>query len=358
MSLPHGVPPLRHWLIGLALSLALAWAAGAVFLDTVQPVAFDPQIGRYVAMPGTTSRTRGEGWASSNVGEHGIRGLPGGKLPAGPKVVFWGDSFVEGVQVDDADRMAQVFTSLSHTAGLNLTGVGIGHGGDTLIDNIFKASDYASALGSVALNVYFLGRISDVLPDSPRPCRAAFYSTPEPHLRRNDCPPSDLALRFAPALRSLEGASAFAAYLKLQALRLRLASGPGGTKQAPDAKAEAQDLAPLWDFLIAEVRRASPGPVLFLYAPNVPALTTGCVRTVDPDAATAEAFAAACQRNGVVFLNLGTIFMTTFESTGRFQSGFFNSPPGTGHLNEDGHRLVAQAVLQYIKENRDALLAP
>lgn len=364
MTLPHGAPPLRHWLVGLTLSLAVAWAAGAVFLDTVQPVAFDPQVGRYVAMPGTTSRTRGEGWANSNVGEHGIRGLPGGRLPAGPKVVFWGDSFVEGMQVDDADRMAQVFTSLSRAVGFHLTGVGIGHGGDTLIDSIFKASDYASALGPVALNVYFLGRISDVLPDAPRPCRAAFYSTPEPHLQRNDCPPSELAVRFAPALRRLEASGAYSAYLKLRNLQLRLAPGPATPTAAPAAQASAsvqadtQNLAPLWDYLIGQVRQASPGPVLFLYAPDVPTLTTGRVEAAYPDAATAAAFAAACLRNGVGFINLGPELAAHFQATGRFPRGFFNSPPGTGHLNEDGHLLVAETVAKYVKEHRDALLAP
>lgn len=351
-------PPLRHWLLGLALSLVVAWAAGALLLDTVQPVAFDPQVGCYVAKPGTTSRTRGEGWASSSVGEHGIRGLPDGKLPAGPKVMFWGDSLVEGVQVDDADRMAQVFTSLSRTAGQDLTGVGIGHGGDTLIDCIVKVPDYASVLGPVALNVFFLGRISDVLPDSPRPCRAAFLSTPVPHLLRNDCPPSDLAVRFASALRSLEGASAYAAYLKLHELRLRLTPGPASSAAAPSVQAETQNLAPLWDFLLGQVRNASPRPVLFLYAPTIPFLAAGQAQKDDSEAATAMAFSAACQRNGVGFINLGPGFLAHFQATGRFPRGFFNSPPGAGHLNEEGHGIIAEAAIHYVMEHRDALLAP
>jgi len=147
-------PLLRHWITGLALSLLLAWAAGAIFLDTVQPVIFDSAIGLYVPLPGTTSRARSESWSSSHVGEHGIRGLPGGTLPRGPKVVFWGDSFVDGTQVNDPERMAQQFSQISTQAGLHLSGVGVGHGGDTLIDALVKAPAYTQALAPVAMNVF------------------------------------------------------------------------------------------------------------------------------------------------------------------------------------------------------------
>lgn len=351
-------PPLRHWLAGLALSLIVAWAMGALLMDTIQPVIFDPSVGHYTALPGTTSRTRVEGWASSSVGEHGIRGLPGGKLPAGSKVVFWGDSFVEGLQVDDAERMAQVFSTLALNAGLDLTGVGIGTGGNTLIDSIFKAHDFAPVLTPVALNVFFLGRISDVLPDAPRPCRAAFYSKPEPRLLRADCPPSDLAIRFAPALRRLECSWLYAMYQKLQGLSPRLSPGPGAPTPEPVAKTGAQDLAPMWDFLIGQVRRASPGPFLFLYVPSVPELSGGRMQEEDPDAATALAFSAACKRNGVPFISLGPEFVAHFQATGCLPRGFFNSRPGGGHLSRVGHHIVAETVLRYIEEHRDALLAP
>ncbi len=354
------VPGPRHWLTGLALSLALAWAAGALLLDTVQPVAFDHAVGHYVPLPGTTTRTRAEGWATSSVGEHGIRGLPGGTLPSGPKVVFWGDSYVEGLQVGDAQRMAQVFSAQARSNGLNIMGVGIATGGNTLIDSIVTAPGYARALGHVPLHVFVLGRITDVLPDDPRPCRAAFYSRPEPHIVPVDCPPSEWSLRFAPQLRKLELSGAFTAYQKLKEQHLRLNLGPAkaiaasATAPGPESKPRTE----AWNFLIAQTRRAAAGPVLFLYLPATPIITQGGIQQADTDDTTALAFADACARNGVPFLNLGPAFLAHYQTTGRMPRGFFNSPPGSGHLNEDGHKLVAQAVFQYIKEHRDALLAP
>lgn len=350
------VPHLRHWFAGIALSLLLAWAAGAFFLDTVQPVTFDSTIGQYVSQPGTTSRMRSEGWASSHVGEDGIRGLPGGTLPPGPKVVFWGDSFVEGLQVNDPERMAQQFTQQATQTGLHLSGVGIGTGGDTLIDALVKAPAYTQVLAPVVLNIFVLGRISDVLPDAPRPCRAAFLSKPYLHIQAVDCPPSSVALRLAPSFRSLELAGGFEVYTRLKDLTLRFSPGPA-TNNARFLSPTAAPPPTAWDFLINQARQAAPPQIAFLYLPPLPHPVKGKVSRTDPDAATSTAFAAACGRNGVPFLNLGPAFLAHYQATGRFPRGFFNTPPGSGHLNADGHRMVAEAVVQYISEHPHALLA-
>jgi len=352
------LPRPSHWILGLALSLAVAWAAGVVFLDTVQPMAFDPAIGRYVPAPGTTSRTRAEGWASSLVGEHGIRGLPNARLPHGQKVVFWGDSYVEALQVDDSERMAQVFSRLAGLAGMELCGVGVGRGGDVFADGIFRLADYAQALSPVTFNVFVLSRIDDTLPGAPRPCRARFLDAPL-RLEPRDCPPSDVALRLAPLFRRLELAAVFMAYRRGAEHTLRLLPGPVQqdmpAQQTSALTPPGRDAA--WDFLLRYLRDRSRAPLLLAYLPNLPLPRRGGVEKANAEEATATAFAQACQRNAMPFLDLGPRFVAHYQATGRFPRGFFNSPPGQGHLNEDGHRLVAEAVIQYIQEHRDALLA-
>lgn len=355
------LPAPRHWVLGLALSLSAAWLAGAVFLDTVQPVTFDTILGRYVATPGTTSRTRGEGWASSSVGEHGIRGLSGGRLPAGPKVAFWGDSYVEGLQVDDRARMAQRFSELAASAGLELAGVGLGTGGDHLPDFLLKARTTAPALGDVRLHVFVLPRLADLSPDAIHPGRASFLSSPELHLAAGGDRPSQAALALAPAFRRLELAGAFAIYERLCALSVRLAPGPALASAAPAPPAPRVADEEAMRFLIGHAlqtaRENGGGGVLFLRLPTLPRLESGTVVQGDSEEALARAFAEACGRGGAGFLDMGPAFRSFHQQTGRFPSGFFNSPPGSGHLNEDGHQLVAQAVARYLQEHPDALLA-
>lgn len=353
------LPAPRHWALGLAISLAVAWAAGAVFLDTVQPVALAPELGRHVAKPGTTSRTRAEGWASSSVGEHGIRGLPGGRLPAGPKVVFWGDSYVEGTQVDDGARMAQRFGELADAAGLGLAGVGVATGGDALPDFLLKARATAPALGEVRLHVFVLPRMADLVSDTVRPGRAALVSQPHLHLKEGDSQPSELALKLAPAFRTLELASAFAAYERLRGLSLRLSPGPVGAPVSarPQGQQPAAEAMRFFIDHVLQTARENGGGVVFLHLPHLPRLQAGAVALDDPEAALARSFAAACREMGAAFIEMGPVFADFFQTTGRLPNGFFNSPPGSGHLNEDGHRLVAQAVVRHIQEHPHALLA-
>lgn len=354
------LPAPRHWVLGLALSLLVAWLAGAIFLDTVQPMVFDPQLGRHVAAPGTTSRTRAEGWASSSVGQHGIRGLPGGQLPDGPKVVFWGDSFVEGAQVDDPQRMAQVFSALAAKEGLELTGVGIGTGADSLIDAIVKARASSTWLKEARLHVFVMARATDTLPDIERPCRASLLSKPTLHIRQADCPPSATALALAGTFRNLELAGAFAAYKRVQSLTLRLRPGPPA-QAAPAAEAGAEAGAASGEaqrFLVAQAMAAAQGnPLVFLHLPILPQIREGTIVLENPAPALTTDLARTCREDGAGFIEMAPAFAGHFQSTGRFPFGFFNSPPGSGHLNQDGHRLVAQAVLRYIQEHPDALLA-
>ncbi|MFH1913881.1 MAG: hypothetical protein ABIK45_06375 [Pseudomonadota bacterium] len=321
-------------------------------------MVFDPKINRWVAKPGTTSRTRGEGWASSTIGEHGIRGLRGGILPQGPKVVFWGDSFVEALQVEDSERMAQVFTALARQDGLVMSGVGIGNGGDTLIDAVLRLPDYAVSLAPVTLNVLVLSRLEDLLPDKLRPCRSRFVSTPGFRLERMDCPPSLIARRLASPFRTLELAGAFEVFRKLKAITLRLDPGPAACAPEEERLAPKADEDAAFNFLLNYIREQSHSPVLLLRIPPIPTLEQGRIRLADPQPKFSQKIAQACERNGVGFLDLAPAFAAHFQTTGRFAHGFFNSPPGTGHLNQDGHQIVAEAVLNYIKKNRNALLAP
>lgn len=352
------VPHLRHWFAGIALSLLLAWAAGAFFLDTVQPVIFDVTIARYAPRPGTTYRMRSEGWASSHVGEHGTRGLPNGKIPTGQKVVFWGDSYVEGLQVNDPERMDQQFTQLATQAGLNLSGVGIGVAGDSLTDSLFRFPSYKPLFHSLALNVFFLAKLTDILPNRQQPGHSRFDAGPPFRLIHEETPHNKNNMVFGPAIRYLELDSAYFGYKRLQTAILQLTLFSTTQASLPIAShSQALQYTAAWDFLLHEIQERTTGPLLLVYAPTTPYIRGGSLGTTDPNATTAAAFAAACGRNGVPFLNLGPAFLAHYQATGRFPRGFFNTPPGSGHLNADGHRMVAEAVVQYITEHPHALLA-
>lgn len=353
------LPRPSHWILGLALSFTVAWAAGAVFLDTVQPVALDPAVDRYMPEPGTAMRYRSEGFARTTAGEHGLRSLPGGLLPRGGKVIFWGDSYVEALQVDDAGHMDQVFTRLADRSGLALSGVALGVSGDGIIDDLFRLRPYAPVFSPVALHVFVVAEIDEFLPDAPHPGHCELRSEPEPRLIFGTAEYPGSHLRYGHAVRALELTGPYRILRKALATALRFAPGPAeAPRPAPAAVKDPARQAAAQDFLLATLRSQTSEPMLVVFLPVVPRLSGGTVSSGTPEEAAVAEVKDACQRNGIAFLDLGPEFLAFHEATGRFPRGFFNSPPGQGHLNEDGHRLVAEAVLRHLKEHRDALLAP
>jgi hypothetical protein len=54
-----------------------------------------------------------------------------------------------------------------------------------------------------------------------------------------------------------------------------------------------------------------------------------------------------CQDRGVAFLSCHET-MYNLRDEGIYCQGFHNTIPGAGHLNETGHRVVAEAVLQLL----------
>lgn len=72
----------------------------------------------------------------------------------------------------------------------------------------------------------------------------------------------------------------------------------------------------------------------------VPATNEQCLQT----------FRDACEASGVLFLDMTEPFLTVYETEHILPHGFSNTPAGTGHLNADGHRMIAEALFELIQE--------
>lgn len=61
-----------------------------------------------------------------------------------------------------------------------------------------------------------------------------------------------------------------------------------------------------------------------------------------------EAFARACAAADVTFIDMTDVFLKAYSEDFTLPHGFANTPAGTGHLNADGHRMVAEALYDVI----------
>ncbi|MBS3821163.1 MAG: hypothetical protein KGY81_05315 [Phycisphaerae bacterium] len=333
-----------HWLAGLALATLAAWAIGAVALSDVFIWQHDDVTGRWLPQPNTPYTYTREGWGRTTWQRHGrlAERLPGADDPT---VIFWGDSYVEALQVDDDAKMFNVFTRLAGERGSNLCGVGVALSGWGLGDYHDLLAKLDGRLGRPVRHV-FVVQMKDLLPR---------------HVDGQPIEPMDLIPPHTPQFVSIRP---WVYRLKLSAFwslprdaaetlrSLRLAPGPAGPKQEPVCycRLNEADLRETWCDMFVELQQRAEAPMAFVLLPETPEIRDGNVafEPTDHNSNVYGPFVETCRQQNVPCLDMRERFNDFYRRTGRFPRGFANTPPGTGHLNADGHALVANAVADWL----------
>lgn len=335
--------------MGFFFSLMFIWIVSYFFVDTLVTYDLDPKIDKYVFTPGSTIKYRTEGWGTTNVGRYGVNAVPDITRISGPKVLIWGNSYVEAFQVDDQEKMPQVLTYLFHSDGLkDLFAFGVGHSGDRIAQYYFDIPKYEQIASPIYMHFIILGSIVDVLPDN-RQNRSNFISKQGYSLVENKWEPlfqkekaflKKYELHFIwDLLRST-----------IKNLKPRFRPGPvltnsdnGKSNESKESPREA------WSFLLKQLRMQTTKPIVFVYSPTVPRIEESSIVFSDQDAKLIKIFAEECFRHNIGFINMADDFSEYYRRTGRFPRGFANYRPAEGHFNSEGHRLIAEAIFKYIK---------
>ncbi len=88
--------------------------------------------------------------------------------------------------------------------------------------------------------------------------------------------------------------------------------------------------------------------VIIVYQPKTAIDDKGNMLTEDKEAV--KKFANACEEHGLLFIDMYDDFSNEYVNTHRLAHGFANTAVGVGHLNETGHRLMAERLSTVIKE--------
>ena len=94
------------------------------------------------------------------------------------------------------------------------------------------------------------------------------------------------------------------------------------------------------------LRRQFDGEIYILYHPPVTLSEDGMA--VAEEKTTAD-FRAACEDTGLIFVDVSWDFLAAYEETWAVPYGFSNTAPASGHLNAQGHRVCAEALLPLLK---------
>ena len=336
------------WVGGFFLSCLFIWGVAALFCDSVVPVEEDAFFGRPVRKSGITIRKRTEGWATTRVGAHGLIADGAEVLGSqGRKFIFWGDSHGEGFQVNDSDKAMTVFNALPNRVGMQ--GVTSAASGLSVADYYYDLGRFEEMSPEVLGHVILLNGLLDVLPDTYLDCHSRFMAEPW-RLEESHCMPSENGLRFGPWIYSLRMGFAYELYKRICDYQFHFGLTVKGNAPKPSSAAEIQDINAGWDFLLGSLRKRTEGFLVFIYCPMVPDLKGGGLNRRDAEAPNKDAFARACTRNGVGFVDLTQDFFDFYDRNKKFPRGFFNSIPGAGHLNKYGHALVAKGLNDYLRQ--------
>jgi lysophospholipase L1-like esterase len=334
------------WVAGFFIATGIVWVYGLFFLSDARPKYFDPLVKRWVEPPGRTYRIADEGWGSVTYGPHGIQSA----MPRDgqPLVVFWGDSFAEGMGgVRPEQKMEAVVTELGRALRPSPVAISTGVHGDRASEIYFGFQHYRSVLPRPSLNVYlvnphnFVVNGTTIHAEPGQPVFTETFDTAYASRRRVWNVLAKLRANFITTgiLEAMDRGTV---------MRFRI--GPA----TPEARKGIDDVAFSYEQLVREIRAlkdAVNGPLLILLRPDLPRLFHDRIYYADPNAACAEAIRAACEREHVDFIYPIERFRRFTRETNLIPVGFRNTKPDEGHFNEHGHRLIAETVIDYLLQH-------
>lgn len=343
---------INRWTLGFIGSFLFIWFISAFFCNSLVISEWNEALKQWVPPPGTSIYHRSEGHGKTVFGKFGIPGIP--DLSAEKNVILLlGDSFVEALQVDDDAKTAQQLTAMMKNNNIKAVCAGKGSSGDNIADYIMTIRAFEHIAPSIHRYIIFLGSISDVLPDQPGDSKFAFKSDRFEFVEMERWDGGPRRLRSFLYRMHLD----FLWYAKND-LSNRLGMidflpsihGKADKDSGRDLFSE-DTMTSIGAFIAQKIAAVTSKPVMFVYAPQVPRIYANHIVFDDPESNRMTSFADALAFRGVRFINMQDSFCKFFRSSGRFPRGFSNSRPGEGHLNRDGHRLVAEEIFRHSRQN-------
>jgi hypothetical protein len=88
--------------------------------------------------------------------------------------------------------------------------------------------------------------------------------------------------------------------------------------------------------------------VLIFYHPHLKINFDGSV-SPDTDDEYLKLFKTVCDNNGIYFVDMTEPFMQAYSEQDILPHGFWNTHVGEGHLNKNGHRIIAGELYNRIQ---------
>ncbi len=352
---------------GLALLVALLIANGASFLyrSGAGSIQRENAYSTSIRTPNSSIVRGSEGYGINHVDAKGY--LNDDKLPlAEHYILLMGSSHAEGLQVMQKDNMTSVLNDLIDPSVRTVYNLGtagqtlprIVEGFQAALEEFpnteailiemsqmeFASEDLVRAMDQARFDPASTGETLEASLSAPRRIRNnVLLAMPLVSLLRQQLDSMDFGMQDAFGInRLLAQASKFIAPQ----------SDVGQTQD--DVQAAAGDsvqpgYVEALNQVLALIRAETDKPIILLYHPSVGILADGTI-AIDRDMRYYDGYRSACENNNIVFLDTGDAFLEAYQKDYSIPYGFTNTTFLSGHLNQTGHRIVAEAFYLALTE--------
>ncbi len=339
-----------RWCVGMIVGTIIIAITSPMFVRSYLPRQSNR--GVWTLPAGGDYRWRSEGYATTAIGPHGMPGktivrTAGDAKPVdGRRVALWGDSQVEGVCVNDDEK---IFALVERDRTRPIDVFPLAQSGDDLGDWMRQLA-WAEQNLSVTHHVFVIVELSDL--------RAGNDVTPP-------VGPSDWSQFAATHLPAFVVASIrnLTTTADGNPRRLRFSLGPvtarrsdspinsspiNSSKIKPSRDRSPKDLASGWERDLTRLRAMTSMPIAIIHAPKLPEIIGDEIRIDDGDDAAMRSIRPICDMLGIDLVSVRAALIDAGRR-GDWPHGFDNGRIGSGHLNATGNAIVADAVTEWLR---------
>ena len=349
------IKTLLSWCLAAVISLLIANLISFFYRSGAGSIPRENAFSTSIRTPNSRMVRGSEGYGINHVDENGY--LNDDTLPLKDNyILMMGSSHAEGLQVMQKDSMVSLLNQMIDPTSRTVYNLGTAGYTLPLIVQGFQAGleefPHASA---VMIEISQLTFSADELTQALNQTKYDPASTGQALMQSLDTgwKTRNRILEYVPLISllrqqfdsmNLSMKDAFGIRDFLKAQKARAAESDSAQDAASAEAAAAKETAAFTSALnqaFALLRAEYNGPIIMLYHAGVGIQPDGTY-VVTRDMRYYDAYAAACEKNGIVFVDPGDAFLRAYEADYSVPYGFSNTTLLTGHLNRVGHRIVAE----------------
>lgn len=325
-------------ILGVLIGIILLDIFCAFYYNPTGYVTDDTGATDLIREPGafTSRATEGVAWMTMDENGYNNPAVPGEE---GVFVLLMGSSHTEALNVLPENNTAAQLEKLLAAEGHSGCVYNIGMSSHTLVRNI---ANYKKALDAFRPSGYVVIETADVIMYT-----SGIYSALEDTLEPLPAAGIDMPglLTDRPLLRTL-----YRQYMNLTGAEHEELYADYIPEDTMGRYEEA--LVAAFTQMKAQADEAGCGLIIY-YHPHLTVSFDGAASPATQQQCL-EAFARACEAADVTFVDMTPVFLAEYAENSILPHGFANTSAGTGHLNNDGHRIIAGELYRVITEKEAA----